>query len=209
MQQAIAPLYAKNLAKILPFIHLQVKDEDIIISTFAKYLPIILRFLRDHVWCQYKILTSVTAVDYPQRNQRFEVVYELLSLSINRRLRVKVYIDESTGIPSVVNLYKGANWWEREVWDLFGIFFINHPDLRRILTDYGFEGYPIRKDFPLSGYYEVRYDDSKQQIVWEPVNLAQGSRSFDIEPTFRRKISNLIFIFALIGVLELLKRFPY
>lgn len=137
------------------------------------------RFLRDHTLTQFKMLVDVTAVDYPSREKRFEVVYHLLSLQQNARIRVKVPISEFTPIDSVVPLYQAAGWWEREVWDMFGVFFSNHPDLRRLLTDYGFEGHPLRKDFPLSGYVEVRYDDSEKRVLTEPVQLAQEFRFFD------------------------------
>jgi len=137
------------------------------------------RFLRDQTLTQFKMLVDVTAVDYPSREKRFELVYHLLSLQHNARIRVKVPISELTPVDSVVPLYQAAGWWEREVWDMFGVFFRNHPDLRRLLTDYGFEGHPLRKDFPLSGYVEVRYDDSEKRVLTEPVQLAQEFRFFD------------------------------
>ena len=122
---------------------------------------------------------DVTAVDYPTKNERFEVVYNLLSLQYNTRIRIKTHINELTPVDSLVPVYNSASWWERETWDMFGIFFANHPDLRRILTDYGFEGHPLRKDFPLSGYVEVRYDDSEKRVVTEAVELTQDFRYFD------------------------------
>ena len=122
---------------------------------------------------------DVCGVDRPERTRRFDVVYNLLSLTHNRRIRVKLETDEETPVPSVVNVFSAANWWEREVWDLFGIYFSDHPDLRRILTDYGFDGHPLRKDFPLTGYVEVRYDDEQKRVVYEPVKLAQEFRRFD------------------------------
>jgi len=122
---------------------------------------------------------DVTAADYPEREERFEVVYNLLSLSHNMRVRVKVMTDEETPVPSIVEVYSSANWFEREAWDLFGIYFSDHPDLRRMLSDYGFEGHPLRKDFPLTGYVEVRYDEDQKRIVYEPVKLAQDFRNFD------------------------------
>ncbi len=139
----------------------------------------VLTFLRDDVLCQFKILLDVCGVDYPERNERFDVVYHLLSLTQNARIRVKVTTDEDTPVPSVTSVFNAANWWEREAWDLYGIFFAEHPDLRRILTDYGFEGHPLRKDFPLTGYVEVRYDDAQKRVVYEPVNLTQEFRNFD------------------------------
>ena len=136
-------------------------------------------FLRDDPRCSFKLLMDVCGADYPERAERFDVVYHLLSLDKNRRIRVKVTTDEETPVPSVVGIYNSANWFEREAWDLYGILFSDHPDLRRILTDYGFEGHPLRKDFPLTGYVEVRYDDEKKRVVYEPVKLTQDFRFFD------------------------------
>ena len=141
----------------------------------------ILTFLRDHTSCQYKLLVELCGADYPSRETRFEVVYELLSVSSNTRLRVKTPVDEFKGVSSVTSLYKNALWSERETWDLYGIFFKDHPDLRRILTDYGFEGYPLRKDFPLSGFTEVRYDESSKRVIYEPLEMPQEFRSFDLQ----------------------------
>jgi len=139
----------------------------------------ILGFLRDNANCQFSILVDVCGVDYPEREKRFEVVYNLLSLEQNQRIRVKASVAEDETIPSVVGVYSAANWWEREAWDLYGIFFSEHPDLRRILTDYGFEGHPLRKDFPLTGFVELRYDEAQKRVVYEPVKLTQEFRSFD------------------------------
>ena len=141
----------------------------------------ILTFLRDHTSCQYKLLVELCGADYPSRETRFEVVYELLSVSSNTRLRVKTSVDEFKGVSSVTSLYKNALWSERETWDLYGIFFKDHPDLRRILTDYGFDGYPLRKDFPLSGFTEVRYDESSKRVIYEPLEMPQEFRSFDLQ----------------------------
>lgn len=138
-----------------------------------------LTFLRDDSNCQFKQLMDITAVDYPSREERFEVVYHLLSLKHNLRVRVKVTTDEDTPVPSVVGVFSTANWFERETWDMYGVFFSDHPDLRRLLTDYGFEGHPLRKDFPLTGYVEMRYDDEQKRVVYEPVRLVQDFRSFD------------------------------
>ncbi|XP_010084920.1 PREDICTED: NADH dehydrogenase [ubiquinone] iron-sulfur protein 3, mitochondrial, partial [Pterocles gutturalis] len=140
----------------------------------------VLTFLRDHTNAQFKSLADLTAVDVPSRQYRFEIVYNLLSLRFNSRIRVKTYTDELTPVDSAVSVHKAANWYEREVWDMFGVFFANHPDLRRILTDYGFEGHPFRKDFPLSGYVEVRYDDEVKRVVAEPIELSQEFRKFDL-----------------------------
>ncbi|CAN8005772.1 unnamed protein product [Ixodes pacificus] len=140
----------------------------------------VLSFLKDHHNAQYSNIVDIAGVDVPTRQYRFEVVYNLLSLHFNSRIRVKTYTDELTALDSATPVYKGANWYEREVWDMFGVFFGNHPDLRRILTDYGFEGHPFRKDFPLSGYVEVRYDDEVKRVVVEPLELTQEYRKFDL-----------------------------
>jgi NADH-quinone oxidoreductase subunit C len=138
-----------------------------------------LTYLRDQPNCRFKMLVDVCGVDYPEREQRFEVVYHLLSLKHNQRVRVKVTTDEVTAVPSVTGLFGSANWYEREVWDMYGIYFADHPDLRRLLTDYGFEGHPMRKDFPQTGYVELRYDEEQKRVVYEPVHLRQDWRSFD------------------------------
>jgi NADH-quinone oxidoreductase subunit C len=138
-----------------------------------------LTFLRDDQNCQFKLLADVTAVDFPDREQRFDVVYNLLSMKHNQRIRVKVATDEETPVPSVSAVFSSAIWFEREAWDMYGIFFSDHPDLRRLLSDYGFEGHPLRKDFPLTGYVEVRYDEDQKRVVYEPVQLTQEFRSFD------------------------------
>jgi NADH-quinone oxidoreductase subunit C len=137
--------------------------------------------LRDDPQCRFEVLIDICGVDYPARPDRFEVVYHLLSPRKNQRVRVKVTTDEKRPVPSVVDIFPAANWYEREAYDMYGIMFSGHPDLRRILTDYGFEGYPMRKDFPLTGYVEVRYDDEQKRVVYEPVRLNQEFRSFDFE----------------------------
>jgi NADH-quinone oxidoreductase subunit C len=138
-----------------------------------------LTFLRDDAHCRFTVLCDICGVDYPERPERFEVVYNLLSMARNLRIRVKVETDEEQPVPSVTGLFNAAGWWEREAWDLYGIYFSDHPDLRRILTDYGFDGHPLRKDFPLTGYVELRYDDDQKRVVYEPVKLKQEFRSFD------------------------------
>ena len=139
----------------------------------------IIKFLRDDSACHFEMLVDVCGVDYPDRDPRFDVVYHLLSISNNLRICVQAGVDEEGSIPSVSALYSSAGWYEREVWDLYGVYFTDHPDLRRILTDYGFEGHPLRKDFPLTGYVEVRYDDEQKRVVYEPVKLTQDFRNFD------------------------------
>ena len=182
----ITSQYGKILYRILPLTSVKVQEDTLICTTLPNLLPIVLRFLRDHTLCQYKVISAISVVDYPEREQRFEVVYELLSFKLNRRLRLKVFVNDTTPIPSAVALYKGANWWEREAWDLFGVFFLNHPDLRRILTDYGFEGHPIRKDFPLSGYVDLRYDETQNRVVCEPYIQSQTYRNFDFEKNIKK-----------------------
>jgi NADH-quinone oxidoreductase subunit C len=139
----------------------------------------VLRHLRDDPACSFSCLTDITAVDYPSREQRFEVVYHFLSPRHVQRIRVKCSTDEESPVPSAIEIFAGANWYEREVYDMFGVVFSGHPDLRRLLTDYGFEGHPLRKDFPMTGYVEVRWDDEQKRVVYEPVRLTQEFRTFD------------------------------
>jgi NADH-quinone oxidoreductase subunit C len=139
----------------------------------------VVRFLRDDGQCRYVNIVDVCGVDYPGRPERFEVVYHFMSPTQNARIRLKVTTDEATPVPSICSVFPGADWFEREAYDMYGILFTGHPELRRLLTDYGFEGYPLRKDFPLTGFVEVRYDEERQRVVYEPVKLAQEFRSFD------------------------------
>jgi NADH-quinone oxidoreductase subunit C len=141
----------------------------------------VLTKLRDDAACQFEVLIDICGVDYPERADRFDVVYHLLSPRLNQRIRIKISTGETTPVPSVNDVFPAANWYEREAYDLYGIRFTGHPDLRRILTDYGFQGHPLRKDFPLTGYVEVRYDDEKKRVVYEPVKLTQEFRDFDFE----------------------------
>lgn len=157
--------------------HLWQKELTLVIQ--RESITKVLTYLRDHGDYLFKQLIDLCGVDYPEREQRFEVVYHLLSVKYNCRLRLKVYTDENSPVPSATAVYSAANWWEREAWDLFGIHFEGHPDLRRLLTDYGFEGHPLRKDFPLTGYVEVRYDDERKRVVYEDVQLPQAYRNFD------------------------------
>ncbi len=156
-----------------------VKNAELAITVRPETIVKVLKFLRDNVNCQFKVLMDVCGVDYPDREDRFDVVYNLLSMSHNSRIRVKLSVAENVPVPSVTGVFSSANWWEREAWDLFGIYFSSHPDLRRIMTDYGFEGHPLRKDFPLTGYVELRYDDEAKRVVYEPVKLTQDFRNFD------------------------------
>ena len=152
---------------------------ELVLLTDAEHIVPLLTFLRDDEQCRFSQLMDVTAIDYPNRVARFEVVYNLLSLVKNCRIRIKLSVDENTPVPTVSDVYPAANWFEREVWDMYGVFFDNHPDLRRILTDYGFEGHPQRKDFPLTGFVELRYDEDQKRVVYEKVKLNQAYRSFD------------------------------
>ena len=145
----------------------------------AENIVPVLTFLRDDAECRFISIIDVCGADYPSRPQRFDVVYHLLSPTKNTRIRVKIMTDEETPVPSVTGVYPGADWFEREAYDLYGILFSGHPDLRRLLTDYGFDGHPLRKDFPLTGFVEVRYDDEVKRVVYEPVELKQEFRSFD------------------------------
>jgi NADH-quinone oxidoreductase subunit C len=152
---------------------------ELTVSAKAADIVKVATFLRDDPACQFICIIDVTAVDRPAREQRFDVVYHLLSPRLNQRIRVKVATDEVTPVPSLVDVFAGANWYERETFDLYGVLFTGHPDMRRILTDYGFEGHPLRKDFPLTGFVEVRYDDEQKRVVYNKVRLAQEFRNFD------------------------------
>ena len=157
----------------------QFSKRETILFVDPEYLYPVLFFLKNHGNTRFRLLVDVCGVDYPSRKQRFEIVYNLLSIQYNMRIRVQTSVNEITPIASAVPIFPSAGWWEREVWDMFGVYFTNHPDLRRILTDYGFEGHPLRKDFPLSGYLEVRYDDSEKRVVSEPIEMTQEFRYFD------------------------------
>jgi NADH-quinone oxidoreductase subunit C len=151
------------------------------ISVPAAVIVDVVRTLRDDTRCLFEVLIDLAGVDYPGRAKRFDVVYHLLSPRLNLRLRVKIEADDLTPVASIVDVHPSANWYEREAYDMYGILFEGHPDLRRLLTDYGFEGHPLRKDFPLTGRVEVRYDDEKKRVVYEPVKLTQDFRTFDFE----------------------------
>src|SRR5437660_42169 len=139
----------------------------------------VMRLLRDDARFRFINIVDVTAVDYPGREQRFDVVYHLLSPTLNARVRLRAQAGETTQVPSIIGVFPGADWFERETYDLYGVIFIGHPDMRRLLTDYGFEGHPLRKDFPLTGFVEVRWDDEVKRVVYDPVRLAQEFRNFD------------------------------
>jgi NADH-quinone oxidoreductase subunit C len=180
MDQALQELgdYIGNAMSDAVF-DVRIDREELMVRVQRSHLLELLKFLRDDSNCQFRYLVDIAGVDYPSEDERFEVVYNLLSVKQNQRVRVKVTTDEETPVPTASALFSTANWYEREVWDLYGVLFSGHPDLRRILTDYGFEGHPMRKDFPLTGYVEVRYDDLQKRVVYEPVKLVQEFRSFD------------------------------
>ena len=157
----------------------RVTQGQIVLEVAARTIQQTLVALRDDQHAAFNQLSDMTAVDYPERPDRFEMIYQLLSMKNNMRLRLRAAVGEGQAVPSITSVYAAANWAEREAWDMFGIFFAGHPDLRRLLTDYGFEGHPLRKDFPLTGHVEVRYDDTQRRVVNEPVSLVQEFRDFD------------------------------
>ncbi|MEN3930755.1 NADH-quinone oxidoreductase subunit C [Microvirga sp. W0021] len=163
-------------AKIVGF---NVAVGELTVSAEAAEIINVLTFLRDDEHCKFVCLIDLCGVDYPNREKRFDVVYHLLSPALNQRVRVKIQSDENTPVPSIVAFTPAADWFEREAYDMYGIVFDGHPDLRRLLTDYGFEGFPLRKDFPLTGYVEVRYDEAQARVIYEPVKLPQEFRNFD------------------------------
>lgn len=156
-----------------------IANDELTIVARTDHITKVLTFLRDDQTCLFKQLIDVCGVDYPERSRRFDVVYHLLSIELNQRIRVKVETDEDTSVPSAVEVFPTAGWFEREAWDMYGIFFADHPDLRRMLTDYGFKGHPLRKDFPLTGFVECRYSEEEKRVVYEPVELKQEFRDFD------------------------------
>lgn len=157
----------------------EVAFHELVVAVDRESIVKVLTFLRDDANCGFRVLVDICGVDWPERETRFDVVYNLLSLTHNQRIRVKVQTDERSPLPSVADVFSSAGWYEREAWDMYGIMFSGHPDLRRLLTDYGFEGHPLRKDFPLTGHVELRYDDEEKRVVYEPVSLTQEFRTFD------------------------------
>lgn len=172
-------LYAHLSSHIEEANSLQIADDEIVISSATTSRLRLIQFLKEDQNCKFNILIDICGVDYPEKDKRFEIVYHFLSLSVNRRIRVKLMTDEETKVPSIVDLFPSAGWYEREVYDLFGVIFSGNTDLRRLLTDYGFKGHPLRKDFPLTGYVEVRYDEEQKRVIYEPVKLTQEFRNFD------------------------------
>ena len=172
---------AEYLSAALPraVLATEIRHHELCCSVERDAVTEVLAFLRDDPRCRFTLLCDVCGADYPDRPLRFDVVYNLLSMSLNQRIRLKLETDEEHPVPSATALFSCAGWWEREAWDMYGIYFSDHPDLRRLLTDYGFEGHPMRKDFPLTGYVEMRYDEDQKRVVYEPVRLKQEFRSFD------------------------------
>jgi len=171
--------FVRYLQYLIPVENIKIFKNEIILIVIPEILLKIIEFLKLHTSSQYKMLTCISGTDYPEYSNRFEVVYELMSLVYNHRLRIKIYVNELIFVSSLTSLFPSANWWEREIWDLFGIYFVNHPDLRRILTDYGFEGYPLKKCFPLTGYVEVRYNENQKRVFCEPIKqLTQEFKFF-------------------------------
>jgi NADH-quinone oxidoreductase subunit C len=158
---------------------IEMKGGELVLHVALADLVSVLKAVRDDTELAVTQLSDLTAVDFPERPERFDVVYQMLSVNNNMRLRIITRADEGDIVPSVIGLFRSADWAEREVWDMFGIYFSGHPDMRRLLTDYGFEGHPLRKDFPLTGYVEVRYSDTERRVVYEPVHLNQEYRDFD------------------------------
>jgi NADH-quinone oxidoreductase subunit C len=153
--------------------------DELTLGVRAEHIAAVITFLRDDPRCRFTTLIDICGADYPERERRFDVVYHLLSMHLNQRIRMKLETDEDTAVPSITGVFPCADWFEREAFDMYGILFSGHPDLRRILTDYGFQGWPLRKDFPLSGHVEVRYDAEQQRVIYEPVKLTQAFRNFD------------------------------
>jgi NADH/F420H2 dehydrogenase subunit C len=172
-------LTCENIIKVLPIVRFELynKESSFVIQT--NLLNNVMLVLKNHFKYQFKVLTCISGVDYTENLYRFQVVYELLSIKYNSRIRIKVLVDELTPINSIEKIFPAASWWESEVWDMFGIFFFNQNNLTRLLTDYGFQGYPLRKDFPLSGFIEARYNVTKGRVVYENLELAQEYRTFE------------------------------
>jgi NADH-quinone oxidoreductase subunit C len=180
MDEGLKSIGAKALAN-LPGAVLSIDDsyDELTLIAEASRIVEILTFLRDDSDCQFICFTDLSGVDYPEREKRFEIVYLLLSPKLNQRVRVRIMTDEATSAPSIISVFPAADWYEREAYDMYGVLFDGHPDLRRILTDYGFDGHPLRKDFPMTGFVEVRYDDQEKRVRYEPVRLTQEFREFD------------------------------
>ena len=171
----------QHVASVLPdqVVGISVAHNELMVTARAEQIVKVVTFLRDDPMCLFKVLVDICGTDYPERPKRFDVVYNLLSLVHNQRIRIKVEADDETPVLSITGVHNSANWFEREIWDMYGVMFSDHPDLRRLLTDYGFEGHPLRKDFPLTGFVETRYDNERKRVVYDPVKLSQEFRKFD------------------------------
>ena len=174
----------KIIVKKLPVVNIHFYQGILSITVPVKRLVSTLSILKNHINFQFKVLSCISGVDYPNKKRRFKIVYELLSLKYNTRLRVKVFVDELTPIKSSISVYPAAGWYESEIWDMFGVFFVDHSNLTRLLTDYGFEGYPLRKDFPLSGFIETSYDYNKKQVLNSKIELSQEYKSFNFKSSW-------------------------
>lgn len=172
-------LINENIIKILPIVRFELYNKENCFLIQTNLLIDVLTILKNHFKYQFKVLTCISGVDYPENLYRFQVVYELLSIKFNSRLRIKVLVDELTPVNSIEKIFSAATWWECEIWDMFGVFFLNQYNLTRLLTDYGFQGHPLRKDFPLSGFTEARYNVIKNRVVYENIELAQEYRTFE------------------------------
>lgn len=170
-----------SLENLLPILSSSPSIDEKYVVISHKHLLFSLNCLKSHINYQFTLISCISGIDFINCKYRFGIIYDILSLKFNTRLRVKIFVNEITIVESTVSIYSNSDWWEREIWDMYGIYFNNHPDLRRILTDYGFEGYPMRKDFPLSGFVELKYDQSKKRVVLEPLELSQEFRSFIFE----------------------------
>jgi len=168
----------KNIMKTCPIEKIQVYNSELTVVVKENVLLDVLLFFKKHVNYQFKILTCITGVDYPMNKYRFKIIYELLSIRYNTRIKIKIFVNELMPVSSCDKLFLTGGWYECEIWDMFGVFFKNHSNLKRILTDYGFEGYPLRKDFPLSGFIEMRYNEIEKRVIAEPIELAQEYRTF-------------------------------
>ena len=173
--------FTQHLIKTIPSLNVTLDASEICLHIALCDLKPIMCFLKYHTQSQYKLLTDICIIDYPTRVYRHEVIYTLLSIRYNSRIKVKMAVHQLETIPSIANIYKSADWWERESWDMFGTYFTGHPDLRRLLSDYGFEGHPLNKNFPLSGYTEVRYSETQKRVIYETIQFPQSYRSFKFQ----------------------------
>jgi len=181
--------WKEYIEKRIPVKASLVVEEHVILAVEPQKINLVLTFLRYHLGSRFEILSCISGTDFPHKKERFEISYEILSLHYNLRFRIKLSVSENMSVQSSCNVFSCANWCEREIWDLFGVFFSNHPDLRRILTDYGFEGFPLRKNFPLSGFVEVRFDEKKKRVICEPLELAQQFRKFSYETSWVKSLN--------------------